>query len=71
MKLKNHQISRKCYNKSVKICNKIHVYIHNNELDNYKVIFFLVRIEIKFLCIVINNCRHSIFCLNVYMPLFL
>ena len=58
MKLKNKQISRKCYNKSVcvKAYNKIHVYINNDKLVKYKVtIFVLVRIEIKFWYKIINN----------------
>ena len=54
MKLKNQQISRKCYNRSVCI-KRYNVY--NNELVNCKVtIFVLVGIEIKFWLIkIINN----------------
>ena len=56
----------------VKAYNKIRVYICNNELVNYKVTtFVLIRIEIKFLYKIINNIQHSVFCLNVYMLLFL
>ena len=67
-------MNRKCYNRRVcvKAYNKVRVYIYlsNNELVNYKVtIFVLVRIEIKFWHKIIN--KHSVFCLNVYMLLFL
>ena len=45
-----------------------YVYIHN-ELVNYKVrIYLLIRIEIKFWYEIINNFKHNIFYLNVYMP---
>ena len=38
----------------------------------YKVtIFIVVRIEIKFWYKIINNFWHSMFCLNVYIRLFL
>ena len=73
MKLRNkHKISRKYCNRSicVKVYNKMYTY--NNELANYKVtIFVLVRIEIKFWYKIINNFQHDMFCLNVYIPLFL
>ena len=56
MKLKNKQISRKCYNKSVCVeaYNKIHVHINNNKLVKYKITIF-VRIAIKFWYEIINN----------------
>ena len=73
-KLKNQQMSTKCYNRSVcvKAYNKTCIYICNNELVKYKVtIFLLIRIEIKFWYKVLNNFYHNMFCLNAHIPLFL